>query len=156
MRTLLLLACLLFTSACASDAPTGPSWPMSADLALDQGVILSTGEVVPGASYLKVDLIVRKHGSSNFDLKPGGSGPSEIMLMHVFKKGGVPQVFSSLDEVKDKKPSVADYGDYLDSVKTGNAMIVQNNVGDGFTKVWVKQAIASAGMVKIQFQPIPD
>ncbi|HAN30681.1 MAG TPA: hypothetical protein DCQ06_03705 [Myxococcales bacterium] len=156
MRTLITCALLLVCMGCESEDASGPAWPKSAQLTIDQGLILSTGELVPGASYLKVDVIVRKHGSSNFDLKPGGSGPSEKMLMHVFKTGGVAKVFDSLEVVPDKKPSSADFGDYLDTIKTGNAVVVQNNVGDGFTKLWVKRVIASAGLVEVEFQPVPQ
>ncbi len=150
----LCLASSLALSACASDAANGAAVPTSADLAVDQGVIFSTGEVVPGASYLKVDVIVRKHGSSNFDLKPGGTGPSDLRLMHIFKSGGVDKVYKSIDEVPDDLPSSADYGDYLGSVSTGNAFVIENNVGDGYTKVWVKQVIASAGLVRLEFKPV--
>jgi len=146
----------LLATGCASEVTSAaqPTGPREIQLAIDQGVVFTVGDVVTSASYLKVDLIVRKHGTSNFDLKAGGSGPSDIMQMNTFKTGGVRKVFDSLADVPTTFPSSANYGEYVNNVKTGNGFVIANNIGDGHTKVWVKQVIASAGVVRLIFEPV--
>ncbi|MCO4762723.1 MAG: hypothetical protein KC502_14515, partial [Myxococcales bacterium] len=124
-------------------------------LAVGQGVVFSVGEAVPGASHLKVDLLVYKRGQSNYDVKSGAADGFNRMPMNTFKSGGVRQTFASLDDVPAKLPGNDNQDEFVDRVKTGNGMVVMNNIGDGHTKVWVKQVIASAGLVVLQFEPIP-
>ena len=112
--------------------------------------------MVPGASYLKVDLVIRKNGTSNFDIKAGGTGPSDVRAMNTFKSGGVRKVFKSLDAVPPILPTSANYGEYVNRVKTGNGFVIANNMTSGYTRVWVKQVIASAGLVVLQYEAIAE
>ena len=149
-------AALIALAGCEADAggAAAVTWPQEIQLAVDQGVVFTVGDVVPSASYLKVDLIVRKHGSNNFDLKAGGSSASDTMYMNTFKSGGVRKIFASFDDVPSTLPTAANYGEYVNTVKTGNGLVLANNIGDGYTRIWVKQVIASAGLVVLQYQPV--
>ena len=142
---------------CETDASnnTGNTGPRIIQLAVDQGVVFTVGEVVPGASYLKVDLVCRKHGSTNFDLKAGGSGPSEIMYMNTFKNGGVRKKFASLSDIPPTLPGTSNFGEFVNTVKTGDGFVIANNIGDGHTKVWVKRVLSTSGLVELEYEAIP-
>lgn len=141
-------------AGCASDdtAAATNTGPREVQLSLNQGLVLSTGEVLPSASYLKADLILYKN-QNGFDLKPGSEAPGQQMAMGVFGNGGVETVFTSLDQVPATK-AMASNVTYMSDVGTGFGAVVQHNIGAGWSKIWVKQAIASAGMVVIQWQAI--
>ncbi len=144
----------LVAPGCASDdGGSGvPQGPREVQLALNQGVVLSTGEVLSSASYLKADLILYKN-QGGFDLKPGSEAPGQQMAMGVFGNGGVETVFTSLDQVPASKAKASNVT-YMSDVGTGFGAVVQHNIGDGWSKIWVKQAIASSGIVVIQWQAI--
>ncbi len=156
MTALLGVGALFACAGCDSDAggAAAVTWPQEVQLAVNQGVVFAVGDVVPNASYLKVDLIVYKHGTSNFDLSAGGSSPSDKMYMNTFKSGGVRKIFGSFDEVPSTLPTAANYGEYVNTVKTGNGLVLANNIGDGYTRIWVKRVIASSGLVELQYQPV--
>ena len=154
LASLLLCLAPLTVQGCASDETgTGaPQGPREVQLSLNQGLVLSTGEVLPSASYLKADLILYKN-QGGFDLKPGSESASQQMAMGVFGNGGVETVFTSLDQVPVSKAKASNVT-YMSDVGTGFGAVVQHNIGDGWSKIWVKKAIASAGVVVIQWQAI--
>lgn len=151
-----LTALLVVAAGCASDvaADAGPTGPREAMLAIGEGLVLSTGEVQTGASYLKVDLILYKN-QGGFDLKPGSESASAQMAMKVFG-GGVPTIFKSLDEVPSTRPGNADIYGYMSDVGTGWGATVQHNIGDGYSKIWIKQAVAAAGKIVVQWEALPN
>jgi hypothetical protein len=159
LATAALMSALACMGGCASDtagAGTGPTGPREATVRVGEGLVLSTGEVVQGASYLNVDLILYKN-QGGFDIKPGGDSASTPMAMKVFGSGGVEQVFDALDDVPKTLPDNASLSmTYMQNVATGWGATVQHNIGDGYSRIWIKAAIASASTAVIQWDAIDD
>jgi hypothetical protein len=156
--TLILFAFTVAMTGCAAEAGDPSSvatGPHEAKVRIGEGLVFSTGELVTGASYLNVDLIVYKN-QGGFDIKPGGSSASDQMAMKVFGNGGVEQVFASLDEVPKTLPGNDDMYGYMQNVSTGWGGTVQHNIGDGHSRFWIKAAVASAGIVQLQWETIAN
>lgn len=153
------LACVaLLGLLCACESESGsaaPTGPREVTLAIGDGLVCSTGEVKNGATYLDVDLILYKN-QGGFDLKPGSESASAQMAMKVFGSGGVEKVFGSLDEVPSTLPGNADQYAYMREVGTGWGAVVQHNIGDGHSKIWIKQAVAVAGKIVLQWEVLPQ
>ncbi len=153
---LVALALLVVVGGCETESGTAASTgPREAMLAIGQGLVLSTGEVQSNASYLKVDLVLYKN-QGGFDLKPGSESASNQMAMKVFASGGVETIFASLDEVPSTLPGNVDIGAYMSDVGTGWGAVVQHNIGDGHSRIWIKQAVAVAGKIVVQWEALPN
>lgn len=156
LNSIAALALVALGAGCESEAGSGgPTGPREAMLAINQGLVLSTGEVLSNASYLKVDLVLYKN-QGGFDLKPGSESASNQMAMKVFASGGVEKIYGSLDEVPTSLPGNVDIGAYMSDVGTGWGAVVQHNIGDGHSKIWIKQAVAAAGKIVVQWETLPN
>ena len=148
------LAIVLPLTACLSEGEKPTPEPIRYILGNDDGVIFATGEIVRGASLQSVDIAAFKNGNSSVDLKAGvESGTTSHRPMKVFKTaGGVQETYETLDHVPHVKPTDKDNGAYAAKVKAGNAMVVTNNVSEGWTTVRVIAVASQAQTVEIEFR----
>lgn len=145
----------LANSGCASEtaAPADlATGPREVTLNINQGLELKSGKVLPNANYLSADLMLYKN-KNGFDLKPGAPGLGQSMSMGVFEEGGVEMVFASLSKVPRTKAS-AKPNAYMSNLGAGYGAVVQHNLDDGWSRIWIKQAISAAGAVVIQWDAI--
>ncbi len=150
-----MVACWLVATGCASDAgapASAATGPREVTLFINQGLELSSGKVLPNANYLSADLMLYKN-KGGFDLKPGASGLGDSMAMGVFEEGGVETVFASLSKVPRSK-SLAKPNAYMSNLGAGYGAVVQHNLDEGWSRVWIKQAISAAGAVVIQWDAV--
>jgi len=118
----------------------------------EQGAVFANGDVLSEASPLKVDLICFA-SSISVDMQ-AGAGPTMSKQKHLklFRTpGGTVQKFSSIDELPDELPKDDDR-DMVHNADAGNGFVVENNVSQGYTKVFVKDA--DDGKAVLQYQPI--
>ncbi len=155
---------LAMLSACASEQPaadSGPTCPYELQVTINQGVdfagcrVLSS-ETEPKMSQQTADLIVYKN-KSGFDFWSGEKDGSTQPLRIIKTNGGsgIPATYKSLDEVPYRKPlssTPEDAQGRFFNVGTGHGCVVENTVSDGFTKVWVKQAISASELIVIQWK----
>lgn len=148
-RSHLLTAALIATlslglTACAADdgqaSATGGMREVL--LGLNEGVVFSTGEITKGASIKASDLLVFAHKGEDIDLKPGVDPQGTAHRQaKVFRDGDQPTspnlVFDNLDQVPATIPDGSVQDDYLRRAARGNALVVENNVSGGYTKVFV-------------------
>ena len=152
---LLLGACATETAAPTETAPT----EQKVILKIDQGIVFGTGELTESAAFQASDLVSVAH-QGDVDLKSGVEpGTTDHLLMKVFHQNnlntGPNQVFDSLDLVPATKPDGTNPGDFLRRAAKGNALVVQNNISDGHTKVWVELYNAAGGQVVLRYLVIP-
>ena len=116
----------------------------------EQGVDFAAGSLVADGHPLKVDLICYA-GSKGLDCQ-AGAGPTiskqkHLKLFHT--SGGVTQTFGSIQELPADIPSDVDR-DMINGAETGWGFVIENNLSDTFTRVFIKKATKDS--ITLQFQ----
>ncbi|MFT7624175.1 MAG: hypothetical protein ACI9WU_003362 [Myxococcota bacterium] len=143
------------TSGPATQEPAGPPAVTASDiyeatLLPGQGIDLSTGEVVNKANHANCDLWATE-GHAFMKLSPGGTSPTVGRPLRWFSNsGGFMRTFNSLSEVPLQLPTAADGSKSIVKAKPWIGFVVQNNLSDSYTRVWI--SAGSADSLTIQYQ----
>lgn len=159
MRAIPLLFALALAACEASDpatdtavaAPQGVTGEVT--LGVDGAVVFGTGAVAAKGNHLTADLIAYKSGAG-LDLKSGvPQGTTSRQPLRLFKTaGGVAETFGSLADVPREAPAAADANAYVPKAAAGMGFVLQNNITEGYTAVWVKDAGGSPPTVTVAYE----
>ena len=137
-------------------AVADPGTPMSQEqisqvtFQAEQGVDFAAAAVILDGHPLKVDLICYA-GSKGLDCQ-AGAGPTISKQKHLklFRTpGGVTQTFGSIQELPAGIPSDMDR-DMVNGAEAGWGFVIENNLSDTFTRVFIKKATEDS--ITLQFQ----
>ena len=118
----------------------------------EQGAVFANHAVVTEASPLKVDLIC--YASSKTVDMQAGAGPTMAKQKHLLlfrTPGGTVAKFGSLGEMPDAIPGDDDR-DMVHNAEAQHGFVIENNLSQGFTRVYVKEAGPS--QVVLQYQAV--
>jgi hypothetical protein len=145
LLTMLTTAALLV--ACSSDDNSGVG-SLEAEkkeviLKAGEGIVFATGEITKGADRKGSDLVAQPR-PGDIDLVAGvipDSKSTDKRQMHVFRiadqRLSKNEIFDKLEDVPNTVPDGTNKDDFMHKAAKGNALVVENNLSAGYTKVFV-------------------
>ena len=145
LLTMLIAAALLF--ACSSDDNPGvvgvATQKHEVILKAGEGIVFATGEITTGADRKGSDLVAQPR-QGDIDLVGGvipDSKSTDKRQVHVFRTGdqrlSPNEIFKKLEDVPNTLPDGTKKDDFMHKAAQGNALVVENNLSAGYTKVFV-------------------
>jgi hypothetical protein len=136
-------------TACGSDGPACPEVARrTVELALNDGLVMSSGAVLPEANPGKIDLVCWA-SAGDADLMSGVmEGTVDRAPLHWFLTGGSQgQTFASLDDVPYVWPTSAEKNAFVNGPRAGFGFTLENAVSGGRARAWVKSVQQTASAV---------
>jgi len=155
-----LVALATLVAGCGSDGPGCPEVARrTVDLALSDGLVVSSGAVLAEANPGKIDLVCWA-SAGDADLMSGTmSGTVDRAPLHWFLTGGSKgQAFASLDDVPYVWPTSQEKNAFVNGPRPGFGFTFENAVSGGRTRAWVKAVAESGGAmagVTLEYEWLP-
>lgn len=133
------IACLVLTIGCAESRRSASASSGLITLNANEGVVFTTGDILPGDKFNQVDLIATDNGD-RLRLASGGETTTKPNPVNWFPAdGGLYQMFTSLDDVPADKPGDTSGTSQLKTT-AGYGFVLKNYISGGYTKGWIQSS----------------
>ena len=133
------VACITLTIGCAESRPSAIASSGVITLNANEGVVFSTGDILPGDKFNQVDLNATDNGD-RLRLASGGETTTKPNPVNWFPAaGGLYQMFTSLEDVPDDKPGNSAGTSQLKTT-AGYGFVLKNYISDGYTRGWIRSS----------------